>query len=77
MDKTLDKAPLLIDDGIIDIPHLGITLRVLIGAALEDTQEFKKKYRLRYKHVIIGELRIKTGMREEYQNRKKPLGGYL
>ena len=47
------------DEGTIDIPHLGITLRVLLAAAAENAIEGKRQYPVRYKNVVIAKVRIK------------------
>lgn len=56
------KEPISVDvDGTIDIPHLGITLRVLLAVAVENSLPLKRQYPVRYKGAIVAKVRIKNG----------------
>lgn len=48
------------EQNIIDVPDLGLTLRTLLAIAdtrLKSTGH--KTYRIRYKHMIIGSLKVR------------------
>ena len=55
-----DHKLIVINDTIM-VPHIGITLRVLLSAAAEASLEegkHRRKWRLSYQNVIIGSVRI-------------------
>ena len=56
------KAPIIPDyeNGELEVPHLGITLRTLLAAAAEAAKYAPKRtWNLRYKDAEIGRIRIK------------------
>ena len=58
-----------VQDDIIMIPHLGITLRTILAAgAVKNSADRTKrrKWRLSYSGVIIGHVRV-ANKREEYE----------
>lgn len=59
-----------VQDDVIMIPHLGITLRTILaaGAAKNSAERTKRrKWRLSYSGVIIGHVRV-ANRREEYED---------
>lgn len=59
-----------VQDDVIMIPHLGITLRTILaaGAAKNSVERTKRrKWRLSYSGVIIGHVRV-ANRREEYED---------
>jgi len=50
------------ENGIIEVPHLGITLRVLLGAASNvcEGRKTRRNWTLWYNEAKIGTVRIKT-----------------
>jgi len=59
-----------VQDDVIMIPHLGITLRTILaaGAAKNSIERTKRrKWRLSYSGVIIGHVRV-ANRREEYED---------
>jgi hypothetical protein len=46
-------------DHSLSIPHIGITLRVLLSAA-NDADPTHRQWRILYKDVCIGSIKIKT-----------------
>lgn len=61
---------LQVHDDIIEVVHLGLTLRTLLGAAakqnlLKGTK--RRKWRLSYSGVIIGHVRVANN-RDEYED---------
>jgi hypothetical protein len=48
------------ENNIIDVPDLGLTLRTLL--AIADTRlkaSGHKNYKIRYKHMIVGSVRVR------------------
>lgn len=46
--------------GVLDVPDIGVTLRTLLGAAAEASKLNRRRtWKVRYKQVIIGSIRIK------------------
>lgn len=49
------------EQGILDIPDLGVTLRTMLASAVRGyASNPKRTWKLRYKNVLIGSIRIKT-----------------
>ena len=49
------------EQGILDIPDLGVTLRTMLGCAVTGYKSNPKRtWKLKYKGVVIGSVRIKT-----------------
>lgn len=45
----------------LDIPHLGITMRSILGAAAAAAKEmstYRRRWKLKYKDVIIGSIQL-------------------
>jgi len=54
-------APLVYKDGTVDVPHLGITLRAIFGAALagHDIMEKGRNVTITLKGVKVGQIQLK------------------
>ena len=57
-DVTVDTA-----EGVMDIPHIGITLRTLLAVAA-NTKVRRRVWKVRYKGTVIGSVRIKDKWEE-------------
>lgn len=58
------------EDKFIEVPHLGVTLRTLLGiAATRMADTGRRTYTLRYKHMEIG----KVNVRPHKEDRWRPL----
>ena len=55
------KKPIEVDaaNGLLFVDHLGYTLRVLLSAA-NDAKTDRRTWKVVYKHVVIGTIRIST-----------------
>lgn len=59
------KQPVIVDhlEKTIDVPHLGVTMRVMMGAVVSTwgnpPKNEKRKYKIRYKNSDIGILNVK------------------
>lgn len=50
-----------IENAVLDVPDLGVTLRTLLACAAKGAKtNHKRSWKIRYKMVIIGSVRIKT-----------------
>lgn len=57
------------EDGVIQIPHIGITLRVLLDAAASSAQPDRRRYRIQLKGSTIGEVRVRRTPKTEDENK--------
>ena len=50
-----------IDEATLDVPDMGVTLRSLLACAAKGYEENNKRtWKIRYKSVIIGSVRVKS-----------------
>ena len=52
------------EEGILYVDHLGYTLRVLLSAASSAGTD-RRTWKVMYKHVVIGTIRLSTMKKEE------------
>lgn len=52
------------EEGLLFVDHLGYTLRVLLSAA-NDAKTDRRTWKVVYKHVVIGTIRISTIKKEQ------------
>ena len=52
------------EEGLLYVDHLGYTLRVLLSAA-NDAKTDRRTWKVVYKHVVIGTIRISTIKKEQ------------
>lgn len=54
------NEPLIVKGNTVTVPHLGISLRAVLGAALNNRANFSgRRVKILYKETVIGELRLK------------------
>lgn len=54
----MDDVTVDTHEGVMDVPHIGITLRTLLAVAA-NTKVRRRVWKVRYKGTIIGSVRIK------------------
>lgn len=61
-------------DGVITVPHIGITLRVLLDAAAGSALTNRRRFRIQYKGSIIGEVRVRRESTTQSETSQPPVG---
>jgi len=56
----IPKTPLVMENGVVVIPHLGISIRAIAGCALADPNHTGRRVKVSYNNIIVAEIRLKT-----------------